>query len=97
MASGLHIFWSKYFGQNRVLNPEGCFPQEIIVVKQSTRSETVVSLGTEPITMNTKTDNQDEIIKKLKMEMEKFETRKQQELERRIEHLENVTEGFSMN
>ena len=85
---GLQLFWRKCFERDGAVTHEDCQLEEVIVVQESTRNESVVSLRTEISEPNVQAHKHDEILEKLKNEIEKIETRKQQEFERRIRNLE---------
>ena len=88
LVVGLQIFWKKNFARNRVMSHEDCDPGELIEEKESTKNEIGVSLKAELNKITAQIQNQNEIIEKMKHELEKTGTRQHEGLERRIEHLE---------
>ena len=92
MVAGLQTFWKKYFARNGMLNYEDSYQDEVIEAQVISRTESVVSLGTELDTKNPQPRPPNQTIENLKSDMERM----QRDTQRRLEHLENnLNEDFS--
>ena len=88
MAASLRLFWVEYFTRNGVSKDEPSYLGEVIAVQDYTQNRLVLTLKTELDRMAAQIHNQNDLMEKWKHDTHNLITRQHQEIERRIQHLE---------